>query len=144
MRNKSLALGGVLTGVIAITATWSSYTTAADASSSAAAGRIFEMRTYYTNEGKINDLHARFRDHTSYLFVKHGITLVGYWSPVDDPTTLVYMLAYPSREAREKSWKGFMGDPAWQKAFKDSTADGRLVKKIDQKFLTATDYSPIR
>lgn len=141
MRNKSLALGLVLTTAFALTATWSANTTAAD---SASTGRVFEMRTYYTNDGKIDALHARFRNHTNHLFVKHGMTLIGYWTPVDDPTTLVYILAYPSKEAREESWKAFMADPAWQKAFKESTADGRLVKNIDQKFLTPTDYSPIQ
>lgn len=109
--------------------------------------RVFEMRTYTTNDGKLGELHSRFRDHTNKLFVKHGMELVGYWTPADSPdaeTTLVYMLAYPNREAREKSWKAFLADPDWQAAFKASTAEGRLVKKVDSKFLNPTDYSPIK
>lgn len=109
--------------------------------------RVFEMRTYTTNDGKLDELHSRFRDHTNKLFEKHGMDLVGYWTPAEGPeagSTLVYILAYPSREAREKSWKAFLADPVWQAAYKASTAGGRLVKKIDSKFLNPTDYSPIK
>ena len=35
---------------------------------------VFELRTYTTNEGKLDDLNARFRDHTIGLFEKHGIS----------------------------------------------------------------------
>src|SRR5262245_6925047 len=35
--------------------------------------RVFELRTYYAAPGKLNDLHARFRDHTMALFEKHGM-----------------------------------------------------------------------
>ena len=109
--------------------------------------RIFEMRTYITNDGKLDALHARFRDHTNTLFEKHGMTLIGYWTPVDGDeakNTLVYMLAYPNREARAKAWKGFLADPAWIKAYATSIKDGRLVKQVISKFLTPTDYSPIK
>ena len=113
----------------------------------AADNRVFEIRTYTTHEGKLDDLHARFRDHTNYLFVRHGMTLVGYWTPSDGPeskNTLVYILAYPSREAREKAWAGFLADPDWKKAFADSKKDGNIVQKVDSKFLNATDYSPLQ
>ena len=67
--------------------------------------RFFEMRTYYAAPGKLDDLLARFRDHTAKLFEKHGIVNVGYWLPLtNSENKLVYLLAYPSREAREQSW----------------------------------------
>jgi hypothetical protein len=112
-----------------------------------AADRLFEMRTYITNEGKMPELHKRFREHTNKLFEKHGMTLVGYWTPVEGDNaadTLVYILAYPDRESREKSWKAFMADPDWQAAYKASHANGPLVKKVISQFLTPTDYSPIK
>lgn len=105
--------------------------------------RVFEMRTYYAPEGKLDALLARFRDHTLKLFEKHGITNIGYWVPLDNPENkLIYMIAFPSREAREKSWKAFGADPAWQEAKRASEANGRLVTKVESRFLTATDYSP--
>ena len=105
--------------------------------------RVYEMRVYYAAEGKLEALNARFRDHTVKLFEKHGIENVGYWEPIENPERkLIYFLAYPSREAREASWKAFKEDPEWQKAQKASEVDGKLVAKVETKFFKATDYSP--
>ena len=109
--------------------------------------RFFEMRTYYAAPGKMTALHARFRDHTCKLFVRHGMTILGFWSPADpaeEENALVYLLAYPSREARDQSWDAFRNDPEWQKARDESERDGKLVAKIDSLFLNPTDYSPLR
>jgi len=105
--------------------------------------RVFEMRTYYANPGKLEALHARFRDHTQALFEKHGMTNIGYWTPIENPDgELIYVLAYPSREARDVSWKEFLADPDWIKAQTESEVDGKLVAKVEQLFLSATDFSP--
>lgn len=112
-----------------------------------AAERFFEMRTYTAAPGKLEALHARFRDHTNKLFVKHGMTLIGYWTPTDGEkasNTLVYILAYPSKEAREASWKAFMDDPNWKKAKEASEVNGKLVDKVESVYLKPTDYSPIK
>src|SRR5213595_1142897 len=104
--------------VIFAAGVWIGKTTTADA---AAKGRVFEIRTYTASDGKLDALHARFRNHTTKLFEKHGMTNVGYWTPVENTENkLVYMLAYPSREAREASWKAFMADPDWQAAHAES------------------------
>jgi hypothetical protein len=111
------------------------------------ADRVFEMRTYTTAPGRLDALHARFRDHTNKIFVKHGMQLVGYWTPTDEETssnTLVYILAYPSLEARQASWKAFRDDPDWKKAFAESRADGPIVMKVESRFMAPTDYSPIK
>lgn len=105
--------------------------------------RVFEMRTYYAAPDKLDALNARFRDHTVKLFEKHGITNLGYWMPIENPDNkLIYVLSYPSREARETSWKSFGADEDWKKAKADSEANGKLVAKVESVFLTATDYSP--
>jgi hypothetical protein len=112
-----------------------------------AADRVFEMRTYYTFEGKLPDLLARFRDHTTKLFEKHGMTNVGYWVPQDEPrskNTLVYILAYPSREAAKKAWDAFRQDPEWIKARDASEANGKIVEKVDSVFLSPADFSKIK
>ena len=73
--------------------------------------------------------------------------LIGYWTPVEGEekdNTLVYILAYPNREARDASWKAFAADPDWRAAYAASRADGPLVKKVESKFLSPTDYSPIK
>ncbi|MEC8989077.1 MAG: NIPSNAP family protein, partial [Verrucomicrobiota bacterium] len=51
--------------------------------------------------------------------------------------------AYPSREARGKAWKGFIADPDWKKAYKESTSEGKLVKRVVNDFLAGTDFSKI-
>jgi hypothetical protein len=118
------------------------------AAAEAGKGRLFEMRTYYASEGKLDALHARFRDHTNKLFQKHGMELVGYWTPADEPgskNTLIYILAYPDRESREKSWQAFVNDPVWKAAKADSEKDGTpLAAKVESVFLKPTDYSPIK
>ncbi len=110
---------------------------------SAADTRVYEMRTYYAHPGKVEDMNKRFRDHTCKLFEKHGMENIGYWSPVDNPEgKLIYLLAYPSREAREASWKAFMADPAWKEVYAASHKNGPLVAKAESLFLQTTDYSP--
>jgi hypothetical protein len=112
-----------------------------------AKGRIFEMRTYTANEGKLAALQARFRDHTTKIFGKHGIQNVGYWVPADAPAsqnTLIYIVAFPDREAAKKSWAEFREDPEWKKVQQESEVDGKLVNKVDSVFMDPTDYSPIQ
>lgn len=112
-----------------------------------AAQRFFELRTYTTHPGKLPELHKRFKEHTNGLFEKHGMELIGFWTPVDGPeaeNTLVYILAFPSREARDKAFAGFRADPDWQAAYKASRENGPLVLKVESKFITPTDYSKIK
>lgn len=104
--------------------------------------KVYEMRTYYAAPGKLEDLHNRFRNHTLRLFEKHKIESVGYWEPIDNKENkMAFLLAYPSREAREAAWKTFMADPDWQKAAKDSEKNGRLVERVEQWFMQKTDFS---
>ena len=105
--------------------------------------RCFEMRTYYAAPGKLDDLLARFRNHTVKLFEKHGMTNLGYWVPIDNKDNkLVYVLAFPSREARNASFKAFGADPDWKAAAKASEEKGKLVAKIESVFLNAAHCSP--
>ena len=117
---------------------------AQSSSSVAADSRAFELRTYTTEPGKLEALHARFRDHTTALFEKHGMTNVGYFIPVDRPDTLVYLLAHDSREAAERSWQGFRDDADWQRAYRASRENGPLVANVESVFLSATNYSAIK
>lgn len=116
---------------------------AAAASAGEAEKRVFELRTYYAPAGRLDDLHARFRDHTLKLFEKHGLTSIGYWVPVDNPDNkLVYLLAFPSREAQQAAWKAFFADPQWQEVKRKTEARGTLVDKVESLLLAPTDYSP--
>lgn len=108
---------------------------------------VFELRTYIAADGKLADLQARFRDHSTKLFEKHGITNIGYWVPQDPPAsanTLVYLIAFPDREEARKRWAAFLADPEWQKVRSDSEVNGRLVAKIESVFMDPADFSPIK
>ena len=109
--------------------------------------RVFELRTYTALDGKLGDLEARFRNHTTKLFEKHGMTNIGYWVPQDAPAsknTLIYIVAHESREAAKRSWDGFRNDPAWINARDASEVNGKIVAKVESVFLDPTDYSLIR
>jgi hypothetical protein len=113
-----------------------------------AAARVFELRTYHTNEGKLDDLHARFREHTCELLRKHGAELIGFWTPLDEKDgkggKLVYMLAFPSREEAKKTWADFGEDPEWRRVYEESHKNGVLVKNVESVFLEPTDYSALK
>ena len=112
-----------------------------------AENRVFEMRTYTTVDGRLDALLTRFRDHTTKLFEKHGMTNLGYWVPQDAPlskNTLIYILAYPSREAAKKSWDAFRTDPVWQKAQKESEVSGKIVDHVVSVFMDPADFSKIK
>src|SRR3954451_18647428 len=105
--------------------------------------RVYEMRTYWAPEGRLDDLHARFRDHTTKLFEKHGIANVGYWVPIENPEhKLIYVISAPSKAAHDKAWKAFAQDPEWQSVKKQTEAKGKIVAKVESVFLKMTDYSP--
>ncbi|HLJ96283.1 MAG TPA: NIPSNAP family protein [Gemmataceae bacterium] len=124
-----------------------SYAAGVEQGAKRADARVFELRTYTAAPGKMAALNARFRDHTCKLFEKHGMTNIGYWNPADPNEAekkLVYLLAFPSREAAEKSWQAFRNDPEWKTAREASEKNGRLVEKVESVFLSPTDYSPLK
>jgi len=104
--------------------------------------RCFELRTYTVKEGSgnIDVLHARFREHTNALFKKHGMTIVGFWQPVAKPDQLIYILAYKDAAARDAEWAAFQADPEWQKV----RAQMAVNVQVDNVFMSATDYGPIK
>jgi hypothetical protein len=106
---------------------------------------VYELRIYHAAPGKLGDLLARFRDHTTKLFEKHGMKNVAYWIPVDEPergNILVYILQHPSRDAATANWKSFQDDPEWKRVKAESEANGPLTEKVDSTFMALTDFSP--
>lgn len=110
--------------------------------------RVFELRTYTCNEGKLDALKARFRDHTIEIFKRHGMESIGYWIPQDPEkakTTLIYIIAHPSREAAAKNWKEFAADPEWKKVAAASEANGKILAKAPESvFMDPADFSQIK
>jgi hypothetical protein len=108
-------------------------------------GKVFELRTYTTNEGKLPNLLARFRDHTRRIFEKHEMQNIGYWVPQDSPNTLIYIIAHDSREAATENWQNFIADPEWQEVSRASQVDGRILASAPVAvFMEATDFSGLK
>jgi hypothetical protein len=112
--------------------------------------RVFELRTYHASPGKLEALLARFRDHTTKLFEKHGMTNFAYWVPAEAKDgagdKLIYMLAHKSREAGEESFKAFRSDPEWIKVKSQSEANGSLTvpNGVQSLLMAPTDFSPTK
>lgn len=110
-----------------------------------ASPRVYELRTYYCLPGRLEALHARFRDHTLGLFEKHGMKNEMYWTPTDEKLkdhVLIYIVSHESLDAAKKSWDGFRADPEWHKARDASEKDGKIVEKVEAVYMTETDFSP--
>jgi hypothetical protein len=113
----------------------------------AAPAMVYELRTYTTHPGKLDALNARFRNHTTKLFEKHGMVNIGYWTPQDAPlkeNTLIYIIAHKSRDAAKASWDAFRKDPEWQQVAKESEKDGKINQKVESVFLDPVDYSKLK
>jgi hypothetical protein len=109
--------------------------------------KVFELRTYTSPEGRLDDLVARFRNDTVRIFEKHGMDNVGYWVPTDTPAssnTLVYILGHDNRDAATKSWAAFRDDPEWKAVAERTQANGPIVTKVESVFLEATDFSALK
>ncbi len=80
--------------------------------------RCFEVRMYTAapavdGKGGIDMLHQRFREAEIAIFERLGAEIVAVWQRLDDPNTLVWMLAYRDRAHREEVWTAFRTDAEW-------------------------------
>lgn len=106
---------------------------------------LYELRIYDTVPGRLPALHKRFREHTLAFFEKYGIKSVGYWEEVvGQSNRLVYMLAFENLADREKKWTAFQQDAEWAKVRAESEKDGPINRLVTNRFLSPTDYSPLK
>jgi hypothetical protein len=111
--------------------------------------RCFELRMYTVDpsrdgvgqfKGGINELHKRFREGEVEVFKKNGVDVMAVWQSLDDPNTLIYLLSYKDRAARETGWAAFGADPKWTELRTKYFVP--LTNKIF--YMSATDYSPLK
>jgi hypothetical protein len=116
------------------------------AASAFAQNKVYELRTYTCNEGKLEDLKKRFREHTIEIFNRHGMESIGYWVPQDarSSTTLIYIISHASREQATKNWKEFGADPEWKKVAAASEENGKIVAHVESVFMDPTDFSKLK
>ena len=136
-----LALIGVAVGIAGVG--W------AVAEQQRAAAQVFELRVYKSMPGKRQALADRFHDHTAAMFERAGMTNVGYFNAVsgdDADDTFIYVLAYPSREARDAMWRELGTFEDFQEVIIAVERDDqrKLVDTIDARIMEPTSYSALR
>jgi hypothetical protein len=151
VRDASEAAGKIVSKVDSIYLTTTDYSPAWPAPnvSQPASGRVFELRTYVCNDGKLDALDARFRNHTLKLFEKHGMTNLPYFHPTDENKgagkTLIYFLAHKSVDAAKASFNSFRQDPDWIKVRTESEAPGPILFSPPSSiFLSPVDFSKLK
>lgn len=111
--------------------------------------RCFELRMYTVDQarvgvgqfkGGITELHKRFREGEVEVFKKNGVDVMAVWQNLDDPNTLIYLLSYKDRAAREAGWAAFNADPKWTELRTKYFVP--LTTKII--YMSAADYSPLK
>lgn len=108
---------------------------------------LFQIRTYHCLPDRIDSIQARFRDHTRALFSKQGLQNYPYWLTVEKSgaqAKLVYILGHINQIEFDAAFDRFRTDPDWIKARDESEASGKIVEKIDAKFLKALPFSPMK
>jgi len=107
---------------------------------------IHELRIYTAHPGKMDTLLARFRDHTTEIFEKHGITNIGYWlnSIGGRNDQLWYIIGFDDLAQRDVAWASFKADRLWQDVKLASEANGPIVALIENRIMEPTDFSPLR
>lgn len=150
MRKQTEANGKIVTKVESVQLGATDYSP--EIKPSVVESRVFELRTYTASPGNLENLNARFRDHTVTLFKRHGMEQFGYWNPLEGQPgageKLIYLLAHASPEAAQASFDAFRNDPEWIAARKASEekAGGPLTVQdgVKSVFMKATDYSPTK
>jgi hypothetical protein len=110
-------------------------------------GKVYELRIYTATPGNLDNLQARFRDHTIRIFNNHGMKIVGFWTPTSEEEaddTLIYVLEHASQEAANASWQAFGQDPEWKSVSDASNANGPILAGVERRYMKATDYSPLQ
>ena len=94
---------------------------------------LYEIRFYRATPGRLNDLHARFRDRLPPLMQRLGIRIVGNWSVLAGPQVplFVYIVAFEDAADRESRWNAFYVDPEWLEIRRETNAGSELVERYD-------------
>jgi len=111
--------------------------------------RVFELRIYHAVPGKGPALESVFRD-ASKVMASHGINVVGYWVPTEDPAwkdTFIYVVAHSSRQQAKENWDALHSDPAFRpyvESAKSLIDKAGKTFRVDEVYMRPTDFSPMQ
>ena len=106
---------------------------------------LYELRSSDVVPGRMPDILARFREHTTKIFERLGIVNVGYWiEAVGRNDRLIYLIAFDDLADREAKWAKFINDSEWLRVKSETETDGQIVRFVENRFLTPTDFSAMQ
>jgi hypothetical protein len=110
---------------------------------------VFELNIYHTLPGKATELEDLFRG-DSKLMAQHGLNVIGFWVPNEDPAwkdTFIYVVDFPSREEAKKRWAELHADPATRQYVEPAKL---IIEKVngefhvDEIYMRPSDFSPMK
>jgi hypothetical protein len=111
------------------------------------APRIFELRTYESNNAKAAQRKIRmFNEGEAAIFQRLGMAPVffGETRIGRNLPNLTYMLSFENLAARDQLWGAFGADAEWRKLrAQPGYADAEIVSNIGNAILRPLDFSPI-
>jgi len=111
--------------------------------------RVYELNIYHAVPGKGADLEAVWRD-ASKVVAAHGMKILGYWVPNEDPgwkDRFIYVVEFSSREEADKQWKALHTDPAFRPYIEAAKPFIEKVEghfHVDEIYMRPTEFSDVR
>jgi hypothetical protein len=138
---------GVMAGLLAVTFVAGIAVGRGPSLQAAGKGRVLEIRTYTTNEGRLPALVERMGHGEGKVFERLGMKPVLFSVAAESPksaNTFVYILSHESLEKAKENWAKFREDPEWKQIREKSEAAGPIVAKAEAVFVDPTDFSPVK
>src|SRR4051794_23543313 len=102
---------------------------------------LYELRIYHINPGKMQDIQARFRDHTLQIFANNSLKVTEFWEDADETNNrLYYVMEHHDMETRNQRFNRFDVDPEWLELKRVTEQDGPLYEKIDIVYLKKVPF----
>ena len=112
------------------------------------APRVFELRTYESNNGSTLARKIKiFNDGEIAIFKRLGMGPVFFGETIAGSRmpNLTYMLSFDDLASREKLWRAFGADPEWQKLrSQPGNNDLEIVSNISNSILRPLPFSQIK
>jgi len=104
--------------------------------------RMFELRIYTAQEGRLDAIEQFFANTVSGLYKKYNIETLGFFRTLDpkQPKFLA-LLSHADRATRDQQITQLRADEAFRAAFTQLTKNGNPIAKAEEFFLLETDFS---
>jgi hypothetical protein len=105
--------------------------------------RVYELRVYKVNPGKLPALKEVYNEAVGKFMKKYDIELLGAWTPADEKDERLFaLLVHKDMDSADKNYKAFLADADFRKIIGEKSKDGPVASGMTRFFLNATDYSP--